>query len=177
MPIDRLILSITESGWSSILTTGLIVVVVIAIIAVFALKYAKGSVYLELPGSSYSGGDEIKGHIRVVPRKEIDAHNLCVTLQAELIWYEEERDSEGKLKETRHSETLFNDVVQISGDLNFVPGTEKSFPFQISIPTGFRNSITSMDQHRKRQEIKWGLRAKLSCKGLDLGDNQSLYIS
>ena len=61
MPIDRLIVSITESGWSSILTTGLIVVVVIAIIAVFALKYAKGSVYLELPGSSYSGGDEIKG--------------------------------------------------------------------------------------------------------------------
>ena len=177
MPIAPLIVSVNESGWSSILITGLIVVVVIGIIAVFALKYAKGSVYLELPGSSYSGGDEIKGHVRVVPRKEIDAHNLCVTLQAELIWFDEERDSEGKLKETRHSEILFNDSVQISEDLNFVPGTEKSFPFQISVPTGFRNSITSIDQHRKRQEIKWGLKAKLSCKGLDLGDNQSLYIS
>jgi len=177
MPIAPLIVSINESGWSSILITGLIVVVIIGIIAVFALKYAKGSVYLELPGSSYSGGDEIKGHVRVVPRKEIDAHNLCVTLQAELIWFDEERDSEGKLKETRHSEILFNDSVQISEDLNFVPGTEKSFPFQISVPTGFRNSITSIDQHRKRQEIKWGLKAKLSCKGLDLGDNQSLYIS
>ena len=177
MSIDRLIASVTESGWSSILITCLIVVVVIAIIAVFALKYAKGSVYLELPGSSYSGGDEIKGHIRVVPRKEIDAHNLCVTLQAELIWFDEERDSEGKLKETKHSEILFSDSVQISEDLNFVPGTEKSFPFQISVPTGFRNSITSIDRHRKRQEIKWGLKAKLSCKGLDLGHNQSLYIS
>lgn len=177
MPIAPLIVSVNESGWSSILITGLIVVVVIGIIAVFALKYAKGSVYLELPGSSYSGGDEIKGHVRVVPRKEIDAHNLCVTLQAELIWFDEERDSEGKLKETKHSEILFNDSVQISEDLNFVPGTEKSFPFQISVPTGFRNSITSIDQHRKRQEIKWGLKAKLSCKGLDLGDNQSLYIS
>ncbi|MAT11152.1 MAG: hypothetical protein CMM02_09105 [Rhodopirellula sp.] len=177
MPIAPLIVSVNESGWSSILITGLIVVVIIGIIAVFALKYAKGSVYLELPGSSYSGGDEIKGHVRVVPRKEIDAHNLCVTLQAELIWFDEERDSEGKLKETRHSEILFNDSVQISEDLNFVPGTEKSFPFQISVPTGFRNSITSIDQHRKRQEIKWGLKAKLSCKGLDLGDNQSLYIS
>ena len=177
MPIAPLIVSVNESGWSSILITGLIVVVIIGIIAVFALKYAKGSVYLELPGSSYSGGDEIKGHVRVVPRKEIDAHNLCVTLQAELIWFDEERDSEGKLKETRHSEILFSDSVQISEDLNFVPGTEKSFPFQISVPTGFRNSITSIDQHRKRQEIKWGLKAKLSCKGLDLGDNQSLYIS
>ena len=177
MPIAPLIVSVNESGWSSILITGLIVVVIIGIIAVFALKYAKGSVYLELPGSSYSGGDEIKGHVRVVPRKEIDAHNLCVTLQAELIWFDEERDSEGKLKETRHSEILFNDSVQISEDLNFVPGTEKSFPFQISVPTGFRNSITSIDQHRKRQEIKWALKAKLSCKGLDLGDNQSLYIS
>lgn len=177
MPIAPLIVSVNESGWSSILITGLIVVVIIGIIAVFALKYAKGSVYLELPGSSYSGGDEIKGHVRVVPRKEIDAHNLCVTLQAELIWFDEERDSEGKLKETKHSEILFNDSVQISEDLNFVPGTEKSFPFQISVPTGFRNSITSIDQHRKRQEIKWGLKAKLSCKGLDLGDNQSLYIS
>ena len=177
MPIAPLIVSVNESGWSSILITGLIVVVIIGIIAVFALKYAKGSVYLELPGSSYSGGDEIKGHVRVVPRKEIDAHNLCVTLQAELIWFDEERDSEGKLKETRHSEILFNDSVQISEDLNFVPGTEKSFPFQISVPTGFRNSITSIDRHRKTQEIKWGLKAKLSCKGLDLGDNQSLYIS
>ena len=177
MPIAPLIVSVNESGWSSILITGLIVVVIIGIIAVFALKYAKGSVYLELPGTSYSGGDEIKGHVRVVPRKEIDAHNLCVTLQAELIWFDEERDSEGKLKETKHSEILFNDSVQISEDLNFVPGTEKSFPFQISVPTGFRNSITSIDQHRKRQEIKWGLKAKLSCKGLDLGDNQSLYIS
>ena len=99
MPIAPLIVSVNESGWSSILITGLIVVVIIGIIAVFALKYAKGSVYLELPGSSYSGGDEIKGHVRVVPRKEIDAHNLCVTLQAELIWFDEERDSEGKLKE------------------------------------------------------------------------------
>ena len=177
MPIAPLIVSVNESGWSSILITGLIVVVIIGIIAVFALKYAKGSVYLELPGTSYSGGDEIKGHVRVVPRKEIDAHNLCVNLHEELIWFNEERDSEGKLKETRHSEILFNDSVQISEDLNFVLGTEKSFPFQISVPTGFRNSITSIDRHRKRQEIKWGLKAKLSCKGLDLGDNQSLYIS
>ena len=177
MSIDGLIVSVTESSWLSILTIGFIVVVVIGVVAVFVLKYAKGSVYLELPSSSYSGGDEIKGHVRVVPRKEIDAHNLCVTLQAELVWYEEKRDSEGKLKETKHSETLYNDIVQIPGDLNFVPGTEKAFPFQISIPTGFRNSMLSIDRHRKRPEIKWGLRAKLSCKGLDLGHNQSLYIS
>ena len=110
MSIDGLIVSVTESSWLSILTIGLIVVVVIGVVTVFVLKYAKGSIYLELPGSIYSGGDEIKGHVRVVRKNR--AHNLCVTLQAELVWYEEKR----LRRETERDQTFGNSLQRHCSD-------------------------------------------------------------
>ena len=128
-------------------------------------KKPKASVSLKVPKSTFELGEDLKGAITVECQDEFDATEV----RAELQCIEKKKKEKWEYNERRRRNvrvvywdraTLHSANPKASGKLHMLPGFKKTFPINVNIPAGGRESFDGMDAN-----VTWSIKGVVAIKG------------
>ncbi|MDH5449168.1 MAG: hypothetical protein OEX01_09255 [Candidatus Bathyarchaeota archaeon] len=129
------------------------------------LKKPKAGVSLAIPKSTVELGEDLKGAITVSCQDEFDANEVraelrCVEKRRREKWvYDEERRR--KVRRVYWDiATLHSADPEASNKLHMLPGFKKTFPFNVNIPAGGRESFDGLDA-----SVHWSIKGVVAIKG------------
>lgn len=141
----------------------LIIIVPSGILLIIAiLKYIKGTLKIEVDKIDYKEGETIKGQIKFKAKKEIKSNELSIEI------VRQEFSGYG-LNKTWIDKNDKNKVI-LQHNIKYTPGYENIINFEIKIPINNKNLEKFYSREGKLFEnaIRWIIRAKDDCEGLDL---------
>jgi len=128
-------------------------------------KKPKTSVSLTVPKSTVELGEDLKGAITVSSQDEFDATEV----RAELRCVEKRRRERYEYDRQRGREvrrvywdaaTLHSADPKASGKLHMLPGFKKTFPVNVNIPAGGRESFDGLDAN-----VTWSVKGVVAIDG------------
>jgi len=128
-------------------------------------KKPKSSVSLTIPKTTFELGEDLKGAITVSSREEFDATEVraelrCIEKKEKERWvYDPERK-----RDVRRTYTERNALVSVnpkaSGKMHMLPGFKKTFPINVNIPAGGRETF-----YDKKTSVTWSIKGVVAIKG------------
>lgn len=166
-----------------ILIVLLFAVVIISVIAYNILRYLRGSIRIELPGTIFNPGEKVRGSFLLHTRQTIRGKRLIVNLIGEQITEARER---GEIR-TRSTE-IYRDEKLIE-DARIYPGSLKTrYVFDLTLPdsdsSDFMNSplggIFSAAMRftgNRKTYLRWKIEVRLEAEGLDLTTSKRIKLN
>jgi hypothetical protein len=125
----------------------------------------KADVELTIPKTTVGLGEDLKGAITVSSKEEFDATEVraelrCVEKRRRERFVYNERLKRNVRRVYWDHATLHSDDPQATDQLHLVPGFKKTFPIQVNIPAGGRESYDGLDAG-----VKWSIKGVVAIKG------------
>lgn len=127
-------------------------------------KKPKSSVSLTIPKRTFGLGEDLKGAITVSCEEEFDATEVraelrCIEKRRRERW---ERDDRGRNVRRVYWDqaTLHSANPKASDKLHMIPGFKKTFPINVNIPAGGRESFDGLDSN-----VTWSIKGVVAIKG------------
>ena len=133
----------------------------------------KSSVSLTIPKSTFESGEDLKGAIVVSSQEEFDATEVRAELRCvEKVKKEKlvrkyeynprtrRRERVEEMREYWETATLHSANPRASGALHLTLGFNKTFPFNVNIPAGGRESFDSVDA-----SVTWSIKGVVAIDG------------
>ncbi len=157
--------------------------VVIGIGIYFLLRFLRGTIKLQLPMTSFSPGDIIKGSFELLAKKPIQGKRLVVSL---IGTQHTKTTRDGKTES--HSREVFRKEEVIEQDRDYRAGFRETYNFTLGIPKAGEKEQMAQDvaktimmvaniAGRSRTDIRWKLEARLEAKGIDLVGSRKVNIN
>jgi hypothetical protein len=110
----------------------------------------KTAVTLEIPKISLALGASTNGKITLASKEEFDTTEIraelrCVEKVRRESWVYNQRLRRNIRHVYWESATLFSEDLKASGPMHIVPGFKKTFPVNVKIPVGGRETLDGMD--------------------------------
>lgn len=173
------------------IVSGVVAVIVIAIITYNVARAMKGKLEIELQKNGFNSGEEIVGQVTLTAKKSLNMNRMYVSLIGHEII--ERRDSDGN-KKTRRNEIYRNEVNILEAQM--VPaGTHEAFDFTISTPGASvtpasetaqkvadvvntaataLNALGISNSHRR---LEWKVEARADLPGVDIAKSQKVRVN
>ena len=125
----------------------------------------KSNVSLTIPKSTFELGEDLKGAIVVSSQEEFDATEVraelrCVEKKKREKTEYDERQKRNVRRVYWDTATLHSANPRASGALHLTPGFNKTFPFNVNIPAGGRESFDSVDGG-----VTWSIKGVVAIDG------------
>jgi len=124
----------------------------------------EASISLTIPKSTFELGEDLKGAITVSSQEEFDATEVraelrCVEKKKKEKWEEDERGRRVHRVYWDHA-TLHSTDPKANSALHLTQGFNKTFPFNVNIPAGGRESFDSVDGG-----VTWSIKGVVAIDG------------
>ena len=128
-------------------------------------KKPKTSVSLTLPKSTVELGEDLKGAITVSSQEEFDATEVRAELRCVEKRRRERYEYDDRLRRNVRrvywdASTLHSVDPKASDKLHMLPGFQKTFPFNVNIPAGGRESFDGLDAN-----VTWSIKGVVAIDG------------
>jgi len=122
-------------------------------------------VTMQLSGSSFELGEDIKGMLTVRSNEDFDSTEIrlecqCVEKRKRMVPQYDAVVKHDVLREVEESSTLWSSRPVLSGALHLSPGFSQNYPITLNIPAGGRPTFHSIDQN-----VKWSIKGVIAVNG------------
>jgi hypothetical protein len=129
------------------------------------LKKPKASVSLTILKSTVELGDDLKGAITVSCQDEFDATEVraelrCVEKRRREKWVYDEQRRRKVRRVYWDVATLHSADPKASAEMHMLPGFKKTFPVNVNIPAGGRESFDGLDAN-----VNWSIKGVVAING------------
>lgn len=158
-------------------------IVILSVIIYNVLRYMRGSIRLDLPGTTFNPEEKIRGSFVLHTRRTIQGNKLTVNLIGEQVTETRERG------ETRTRSTEIYRDEKLIEDARMYPGSLKTnYVFDITLPdthsSDFLNSpvgrILSAAMRltgNRNTYLRWKIEVRLEAKGIDLTTSKRIKFN
>jgi hypothetical protein len=163
---------------------GIFVAVFVSIGIYYLLRFLKGSIKIYIPSQTMFFGEEIKGQITVVAKKEINANRIMVSLVCE-----EKHRSHSRHGSNTHWEEIYRKDFVLANSLMLPQATTRSYEFSVLTPTDSNvrsmpnfnnemvNSLVSAFSGMMTMPKRWCIEARVDATGVDLKSRQYITLN
>ncbi len=158
-------------------------IVILSAIVYNIMRFMRGSIRLELPGTTFNPGEKVRGSFNLHTRRTIQGNKLIVNLIGEQVTETRERgESRTRSTEIYRDEKLIEDARVYPGSLNTkyvfditLPDTHSS-DFLTS-PVGRILSAAMRFTGNRHTYLRWKIEVRLEAKGIDLTTSKRIKFN
>lgn len=152
-----------------------------AVVMYRRVKKAKGNFEVVLKKGRANFTDSVDGEVKLQCHQDIDLRSVEVTLSSFLRTRSGTTSGPGTRRTTYSESKIYTHTVVLRDAALLDAGTSENFPFSIQMPSPHFDGPDEKELRRhftlkNQRDIRWEVRARVRCKGVDLDDKARLVV-